>query len=131
MELIKRNTLLNYPNTKEPFTMETDASDFAVGAVLMQNNKTIGLYSAKFNKSELNYTVIEKESLAIFKAINHFKTIIFNSPITIKTDNANLIFSGELTKRIQRWKLQFEEFEYKLEYKRGKENTIADFISRN
>lgn len=78
----------------------------------------------------MNYTTVEKETLAIIKAIKHFKTIIFNSHITIKTDNANLIFNGELTRRIQRWKYQLEEYEYQLEHKKGKNNFLADSLSR-
>ncbi|MEG0578157.1 MAG: RNase H-like domain-containing protein, partial [Bacilli bacterium] len=130
MSNIKENVLLNYPALEKQFVIETDASDYAIGAVLSQENKTIIMFSAKLSGSELNYTTVEKETFAIIKAIEHFKSIIFNSSIMIKTDNANLIFKGELTKRIQRWKYQLEEFDYKLEYKRGKENVLADSLSR-
>lgn len=106
---------MNFPCFTKDFVIETDASDFATGAVLMQENKVVGLYSSKLSKSELNYTVIEKETLAIIKALNHFKPIIFNSSIKLHTDNANLIFNGELTKRLQRWKLMLEEYDYTVE----------------
>lgn len=127
---IKQETLLKYPDLNKNFVIETDASDIAMGAVLFQENKIVGLYSSKYGKSEKNYTSMEKETLAIIKAVNHFKPIIFNAKIIIKTDNSNLIFLGDLTNRIQRWKLQLEEYDYSLEYKKGKENVLADTLSR-
>ncbi|KAG0419853.1 Retrovirus-related Pol polyprotein from transposon gypsy [Dictyocoela roeselum] len=88
---IKRQTLLYYPNVHDPFILETDASDRGMGAILKQNEKIVGIYSYKFNKSEENYSVVEKETFAIVKVLHHFKNIIFNSRVTVKTDNRDLI----------------------------------------
>jgi putative transposase len=130
MDQIGERTLLHYPDLNKQFLLETDAIANAMGAVLKQDDKIIGFYSKKFNETELNYSIVEKEILAILRALNHFKTIIFSSRITIKTDNKNLTFNQEQTSRIQRWKLQIEEFDYELEHIPGQKNTIADLLSR-
>ncbi|WP_438544757.1 reverse transcriptase domain-containing protein [Clostridium sp.] len=128
---IKKQTLLSYPVTTQPFTLTTDASDLGLGAALVQENKLIGLYSHKFTKTERRYTIMEKELLAIIKAITHFKNIIFNSPIIIRTDNANITYLKDSNNsRVQRWRLLLEEFDYKITYIKGTTNKAADHISR-
>ncbi|KAG0420403.1 Transposon Tf2-6 polyprotein [Dictyocoela roeselum] len=59
-----------------------------------------------------------------------FKPYIIGSKITVLTDNKNLLYNSELSKRVQRWKLLLEEFNYGLKRIEGKSNTIADSISR-
>jgi hypothetical protein len=62
--------ILQPPNHKEKFTVTTDASDQALGAVLSQNSKPIEFLSKKFSQQELNWTVHEKETFAMVYAIN-------------------------------------------------------------
>ncbi|KAG0436559.1 Transposon Tf2-9 polyprotein [Dictyocoela muelleri] len=102
-----------------------------MGGVLFQNRQIVGTYSKKFNSQELNYTIPEKEALAIFKSVEHFKQLIYNSKIIIQTDNKNLIFKGPITKRLHRIKLLLEEYDYELEHIEGKNNNEADLLSRN
>lgn len=127
---IKEETLLKYPDYDRPFKLEVDANENACGGVLYQDDSTIGIYSAKYNETELNYTIIEKETLAILKCVEHFKPIIFNNHITIFTDNANIIAQKGLTKRINRWKLLLEEYNYELRHIRTQDNTAADGLTR-
>jgi transposase InsO family protein len=128
---IIQSTLLTFPDHKLPFTIEVDASDQGLGAVLFQKDKIIGFYSHKFNKSQLNYTVTEKELLAIIESLAHFRRIIYQSKIIIKTDHANLLYTPALESgRAQRWKLLLEEYDYELHYKKGSTNVIADQLSR-
>jgi len=60
---------LRIPNSKRPFTVTTDASDFALGAILTQDGHPVAYESRKFNNAELNYTTREKELLAIVHAL--------------------------------------------------------------
>ncbi|KAG0440458.1 Transposon Tf2-11 polyprotein [Dictyocoela muelleri] len=55
---------------------------------------------------------------------------MYNSKIYILTDNKNLTFIGELTKRIERWKLTIEEYDYTLLHVNGSDNEYADSLSR-
>ncbi|KAI5176569.1 hypothetical protein PAEPH01_2367 [Pancytospora epiphaga] len=128
---IEKQTLLNYPDITQEFTLETDASDVGIGAVLTQGEKIIGLYSCKLLPAETRYTTAEKEFLGIIKALKHFKSIIFNVHTKIKTDHANLLFNTSVeNNRVQRWKLLLEEFDYELIYQKGEANVAADGLSR-
>ncbi|WUR04935.1 endonuclease [Vairimorpha necatrix] len=64
---------LSFPNHNEKFILECDASDIRLGAVLKQNDRVVGYYSKNVNGHELNYTIVEKEYLAIVLASMHFK----------------------------------------------------------
>lgn len=61
-EQINCRKILHYLDIHKEFTLETDASDKGVGAVLKQENKIIGFYSSKLSDCEKNYTVVEKEN---------------------------------------------------------------------
>ncbi|KAG0420546.1 Retrovirus-related Pol polyprotein from transposon [Dictyocoela roeselum] len=100
VEKIKQRQTLHHPDFNKTFTLKTDAFEKGIGAILTQDNKIGGLFSKKYNPQEENYLIVEKEALAIIKAIEHFKPIIYNAPIIIMTDNKNLTFTGDLSKRI-------------------------------
>ncbi|KAG0437458.1 Retrovirus-related Pol polyprotein from transposon 17.6 [Dictyocoela muelleri] len=108
--------MLHHPDLNKEFTLRCDASDTGIRSILLQNERIIGYYSKKYNQQELNYTTIEKEVLAIIKSLDHFKHLIFNTKVTIETDNKNLTFDGNFTKRLQRWKLLMDEYDYQLRY---------------
>ncbi|KAG0438123.1 Retrovirus-related Pol polyprotein from transposon 17.6 [Dictyocoela muelleri] len=127
---IKQQILLYFPDPNKPFELETDASDRGLGAILKQEHNMVGIYSVKFNQSELNYSIVEKEMLAIAKSLLHFKNIIFNSKVIVKTDNRDIIHLGPLSKRVERWKAIFEEFQIEMKYIQGKNNYSADTLSR-
>ncbi|KAG0442790.1 Transposon Tf2-9 polyprotein [Dictyocoela muelleri] len=129
-QIIKKQPVLHYPDFNKSFNLYCDASDNGIGSILLQNNKLIGYSSKKYTKQEENYSVIEKEVLAILRSLQHFKQIIFNSKIHIFTDNANILFQGGISRRINRWKLIMEEFDYEKHHIKGKNNTHADFLSR-
>ncbi|KAG0434520.1 Retrovirus-related Pol polyprotein from transposon gypsy, partial [Dictyocoela muelleri] len=101
MNEIRETPTLHHPDFKKHFTLKCDASKTGIGSVLTQNDKLIGIFSSKFSGPEENYSVVEKEVLAIIKSLKHFKSLIYNSKIYILTDNKNLTFNGELTKRIE------------------------------
>ncbi|KAG0441565.1 Retrovirus-related Pol polyprotein from transposon 17.6, partial [Dictyocoela muelleri] len=130
-EEIKRQPLLHYPDLKKSFQLKSDASDIGIGSMLLQEGKVVGFYSRKLRGSEKNYTIMEKETFAILEAFKHFKTIIFGSKIIIMTDNKNLTFKGDLSKRMNRWLLILEEFDYEIRHIMGTNNNEAHFLSRS
>ncbi|KAG0438898.1 Retrovirus-related Pol polyprotein from transposon [Dictyocoela muelleri] len=127
---IKKQNVLHFPDLTNDFDLKCDASDFGIGAVLSQRGRVNGFYSRKLKGSELNYTIVEKEVLSILEALRHFKSIIFGSKINIYTDNKNLTFKGDISKRTNRWLLMLEEYNYTLNHISSKNNNDADILSR-
>ena len=64
-----RNTLLTYLDLNEDFKIHTDASDFKLGAVILQKGKPIDLYSTQRTLSQQSYTVTERELLSIIETM--------------------------------------------------------------
>ena len=67
--MITKETLLTFPDFNKEFHIYTDASDFQLGAVIMQDNKPLAFYSRKLNKSQRNYTTGKQELLSIIETL--------------------------------------------------------------
>lgn len=130
--LLCNDPVLKYPNFNEPFELITDASNFAVGAILKQQGQPIAYASRTLNEAEINYATIEKEMLAIIWACKHFRPYLYGNKFIICTDHKPLtwLFSlKEHNSRLMRWKLKLEEYNYEIKYTKGKSNQ-ADTLSR-
>ncbi|KAF9761438.1 Retrovirus-related Pol polyprotein from transposon 17.6 [Nosema granulosis] len=122
---------LKFPDYNKKFILECDASDIGIGSVLRQEDRIIGYFSKKLQGAELNYSIVEKEYLAILLSLIHFQKIIQGSYTEAYTDSRNCIYeSKKTTSRINRWKLLMNEFNYKKVHIKGEDNVIADHLSR-
>ncbi|GFW61043.1 retrovirus-related Pol polyprotein from transposon opus [Trichonephila clavipes] len=116
------------------FNLFTDASGVGIGAVLQQNQKPIAFASRTLNKAERNYTVTERECLAVIWALNKFKTYFGPLPVKVITDHAALtkLTNGKnLSSKMIRWALELSEFNIEWEHRPGVQNVVADLLSRN
>lgn len=134
-QLLMLDPVLIYPDFSKEFLLTTDASDYAIGAVLSQgpigNDRPIAYASRTLNKTEERYSTTEKEFLAIVWAVNHFRPYLYGRKFRMFTDHQPLTFSfTNANHRIIRGKLALEEFDYELIYKPGKQNVVADALSR-
>lgn len=133
--------ILKIPDDENPFRLETDASDFATGAVLSQLEPNDGLwhpvafYSKSLNEHERNYDIYDKELLAIIRALEEYRQHLEGHPHTIEiwSDHRNLTYfknAQKLTRRQARWSLFLTRFNFSLQHKPGNTMLTADPLSR-
>ena len=109
---------MNHPNNANPFILQTDASERALGSVLIQNDKIIAFYSKKFSATQSKWSIMEKELYAILKSLEFFRNIIYGQKISIETDNKNLLGKKWTNnKKVKRWLMLISDFEYELKHK--------------
>lgn len=134
--ILTSDQVLAYPDFESPFILTTDASNYALGAVLaqIQNNveKPIAFGSRTLSKTEENYSTTEKEALAIMWAVEKYRPYLFGNKFILITDHKPLTFikSSVKNSKILRWRLELENFDYEVRYKEGKTNVVADALSR-
>lgn len=119
--------------------METDASDFALGACLSQKHdkqlRPIAYHSRTFSPAELNYDVHDKELLAIVAACKQWRHYLEGAKhvVQIWTDHKNLTsFTSTkiLNRRQVRWSEELSTLKFNITYRKGSENARADALSR-
>ncbi|CAI5484152.1 unnamed protein product [Closterium sp. Yama58-4] len=124
-------------NPSRPFEVVTDASDFTVGAVLLQDFgnglQPIAYESRKMQPPERNYPVHDKEMLAIVHAFRTWRCYLTGADVTVRTDHKSLQYmrsQPQLNPRQIRWLDYLESnFSYTITYKKGA-NNIADALTR-
>ncbi|GBP97604.1 Retrovirus-related Pol polyprotein from transposon 297 [Eumeta japonica] len=90
--LLTNSPVLAYPDFNQKFVLQTDASKFALGAVLSQNGHPICYASRSLNGAEQNYSTIEKELLAIVWSTKYFRPYLFGRKFLIETDHRPLVW---------------------------------------
>lgn len=147
-ERIKRlfvgNNILNHFHIDYETSIETDASSYGVGAVLLQRpNKDspwapVQFASRTLNKAECNYSQIEREGLSVVFAVDKFREFLLGSHFIIFNDHKPLftLFAKDrpvplsCSARVQRWALKLSQYDYSFVYSRGSNNVQSDFLSR-
>ncbi len=129
-KVISKETLLAFPDFNKEFHVYTDASDYQMGAVIMQDNKPIAFYSRKLNQAQRRYTTGEQELLSIVETLKEFKNILFGQKLIVHTDHMNILYGNLSNDRITRWRLFLEEYSPEFKHVKGKDNVVADALSR-
>ena len=125
--------LLALPDFSKTFEIECDASGIGIGAVLMQEKKPIAYFSEKLNGAALNYPTYDKELYALVRALETWQHYLWPKEFVIHTDHESLKHlkgQGKLNRRHAKWMEFIETFPYVIKYKQGKENIVADALSR-
>lgn len=131
--MITNDPILTYPNYEKLFTLTTDASNVALGAVLSQQGHPICFASRTLNEHELHYSTTEKELLAMVWATKYFRPYLYGRKFVINSDHRPLQWLHNLREpnsKLQSWKIRLNENDFDVKYISGKENDVADALSR-
>ena len=134
--------ILTYPCPGEEFILDTDASNYGIGAVLSQiqggEERVIGYYSRSLNKAERNYCVTRKELLAVVAAVEHFHYIhifsisIYGQKFTVRTDHSALqwlLNFKNVQGQLARWLQKLQQYDLVVIHRVGKFHSNADALS--
>ncbi|GFS73216.1 retrovirus-related Pol polyprotein from transposon 17.6 [Trichonephila clavipes] len=136
-----KNSLTTPPVLKQadgtkPYIIRTDASNYALGAVLLQGEGSdehpIEYASRLLTPAERNYSTTERKALAVVWALKKFRGYIEGTEITVASDHQPLKWLLNLkspTGRLARWALEIQSFNLKVQYIPGKANVVADMLS--
>ena len=134
-QLLCKPPVLKIAEPELPYTVTTDASTIALGAVLSQEHHPIAYHSRKLNGAEKNYAAHELEMLAIVEAFRTWRHYLEGAKqqITVLTDHQSLKYmetQPTLTRRQAKWMEYMAQYNYKILYQPGKTNSVADALSR-
>ncbi|MGI4793839.1 MAG: RNase H-like domain-containing protein, partial [Janthinobacterium lividum] len=132
--------VLAHPDPQRQWTVQTDASGYAIGAVLSQQQddgvlRPVAYWSQKLNSAERNYSATERELMAIVKATKEWRVYLHGSPhpVLLRSDHKPLIYLNskpELGMRLSRWMEELCDLTFQMGYVKGKDNAAADALSR-
>jgi hypothetical protein len=130
--------VLAYPNFKLPFILTTDASKFAIAAILSQVQdgveRPFSYASRQLNTAEQNYTASEIEMLALVWATKYYRCYLFGTKFVARTDHSALTYLrnfADQNGRLLRWSLNLAELDFKVEHRPGMKIAHADALSKH
>ena len=128
---------LAYPLTKGKFTLVTDASNFAIGAVLQQtiddSHRPIGYYSHKLTPTQQRYSAFDRELLGIYMSLKHFEHLLEGREFLIHTDHKPLVHALTMNNPSPRQQTHISyiaQFNCIISHIKGNDNIVADCLSR-
>jgi hypothetical protein len=138
-----KQLLLSYPSLRQPditrpFIVYTDASDYALGAILAQkdenNQDYVCHYASRLLKNaEIHYGISEKECLAIVYAIRQFRIYLHGGHFTVETDHNALVWLMSIrdpTGKLDRWSIFLQQYDYSIIHRPDRKHSNVDTLSR-
>jgi transposase InsO family protein len=132
--------VLAHPDPYRQWTVQTDASGFAIGAVLSQKQddgtvRPVAYWSQKLVAAPRNYSATERELMAIVEAVRHWRSYLHGSPYPVQllSDHKPLVYlnsKADLGQRLGRWMEELCDLTFEITYVKGKDNAAADALSR-
>jgi hypothetical protein len=137
---IEASVTLHFPDYSLPWIIRSDSSDHAVGAILFQEyspspdtivHQPIAFASHKYSGAAVNWDTFKQEAYALYFAVTQFSYYLRGKEFVIETDHRNLIWmENSLVPIIIRWRVLLQSYNFQIRHIPGKENTVADWLSR-
>jgi len=132
--------ILAHFDAQRAVIIETDASDFAIGAVLSQRDEEgrlhpVAFHSRKFTAAEINYEIHDKELLTVVDAFKHWRRYCEGATqqVQVFSDHQNLEYftnTKVLNRRQARWAQELAGVDFRIYYRPGTQNGKPDALSR-
>ena len=136
-QLLTSKPVLQLPDLSKMFYVQVDASGAGIGAALLQEHDgqllPVAYASRKLLPRESLYATVEKECLAVIFAVQKFKEYLYGRTFVLQTDHQPLVCMNRnkvANDRIMRWSMILQPYSMKIEYIKGSDNLIADYLSR-
>ena len=138
-KLLTSPPLLIHPEIGGHFYLLTDASDAACGAAVCHKlgeiYRPVAFWGCTLKDAELNYSVTEKEALAVIKSVKNYADMLHGAKITIVTDHKPLIpllqnAYKAPSARLRRWALALSDLDFDITYEPGATHFLPDYLSR-
>ena len=135
--LMSVTPVLAYPNGEATFILDTDASNYGIGAVLSQVvdgvERVVAYGSRVLSRTERRYCITRRELLAVVHFSKLYKHYLIGKPFVIRTDHAALKWLNSFKQpegQLARWLEQLSVFDYTIEHRAGTKHSNADGLSR-
>lgn len=137
-EMLVSAPVLQCPDYDLPFQIQTDASGFGVGAVLVQphpdGERVISYLSRSLTKQERNFSTTERECLAVLWAIEKLRPYIEGVHFTVITDHHSLVWLQKVrdpSGRLALWAVRLQQYDFEIIHRKGKDHIVPDTLSRS
>ncbi|XP_057816506.1 uncharacterized mitochondrial protein AtMg00860-like [Cryptomeria japonica] len=130
-QLISSCPILAIPDFTRPFELQCDALSEGIGAMLMHDKHPIAFKSRKLKGMEKSYNIYDKDMLAIMHALAKFKQYLVGSKFVVRRDHNSLkhfLNQGDHNDRQQKWVGKLQDYDFDIEYVKGKRNIVANAL---
>ncbi len=130
--ILMKVPVLKLPDFDKDFEIHSDASDFAIGGVIVQDGRPVAFESKKLNETERRWPIHEKEMWAVIHCFKTWGHYIGSKDVVVWTDNVTLKYFAtqpKLSSKQQRWQDTLALFNVDIQHKPGKENIVPDALS--
>lgn len=137
---ITQSVTLHFPDYTLPWVVRSDSSDHAVGAVLFQEftdsngaiiHQPIAFASHKYSGAAINWDTFKQEAYALYFSIIQFGYYLRGKPFLLETDHRNLVWiESSQVPIVVRWRVLLQSYIFEVRHIPGKDNTVADWLSR-
>ena len=134
-KVLSSNPVLRLSDLPKEFILQTDSSEVGLGAYVLQDidgqKSPVAYASKKLIKSELNYSVIEKECLALIWAIRKLHVYLYGKDFILETDHQPLVYLSQSKMengRLMGWALALQPYQCKIRALKGSQNVSADYL---